>query len=335
MLGLATKIHRLYTSQQKQFHKTYYGNCAVLLYHRITDLSSDPQMLSVSPQNFEAQLVYLKKHHPVLRIDELKFHIEKKKKLPANSVAISFDDGYADNYLEALPLLESKELQAIFYIATATLNTEQEFWWDAIERILLLNENKAAEKEYILLKYAYDLTNLNRERRRRLYEKLLPVFRKLNSVERDKKINELATVFNNVIPRSTYRSLSFQELQQMNNSDSVVIGAHTHTHPSLGALSYNEQLQEIKTSKEILENLLQEKIVHFSFPFGTRADFNTDTISICKSLQFEMVAANHPYIVHKNTNIFQFPRFVVRNWDIDKFKNEARQLVKKYLLFNI
>ena len=98
-------------------------------------------------------------------------------------------------------------------------------------------------------------------------------------------------------------------------------------HPSLGKLTYEQQLDEIKTSKEILENLLSKNVTHFSFPFGTFSDFNDDTIKICKQLNFEMVAANYPYIVHKHSNVLALPRFLVRDWDTTEFENNLRQFL--------
>ncbi len=320
-------LYDFYNQQRKKYHKSYYGNCAVLLYHRVIELKNDPQLLSVSPDNFDQQLKFLKSRYPVLTIEELKYHVEKQKKIPNNSIAITFDDGYADNYLEALPLLEKNQTQALFYIATGTLNTPNEYWWDAIERIILLNSNVSAQKEIQVGREIFDLDIKSKEKRFRLYTKLLPLLRRMDSAKREHKINELATAFNSLEPRESHRALTFDELKKLHASKSAIIGAHTHLHPSLGALTHDQQLQEIKTSKTILEQELRNKIIHFSFPFGTRADFNADTLAICKELEFEMVAANYPYIVHSHSPIFQFPRFLVRNWDIETFKREIKHFL--------
>src|SRR5689334_4536799 len=72
----------------------------ILLYHRVTTLPADPQLLAVSPDNFRAHLKFLKENFPVVRFEDDWSEVKK----PA--VAITFDDGYADNALEALPILE-------------------------------------------------------------------------------------------------------------------------------------------------------------------------------------------------------------------------------------
>ena len=188
------------------------------------------------------------------------------------------------------------------------------------ERILLQNDNTPCAKDYSVANNTFELNNLDREGREKLYEKLLPLFRRMLSSKRENKIVELSQIFDCLTPRSTHRALTFDELRKLSSSKSIVVGAHTHLHPSLAALNYMEQLSEIKTSKEILERELKKTIVHFSFPFGSRKDYNADTLKICKQLNFEMVAANYPQIAHKNSNIFQVPRFLVRDWDEETFK---------------
>jgi peptidoglycan/xylan/chitin deacetylase (PgdA/CDA1 family) len=89
----------------------------VLLYHRVTTLTSDPEMLSVSPDNFRAQMRHLKETVPLVRFEEDWTKVSK----PA--VAITFDDGYADNALEALPILEEVGVPATFFVSTGTIGT--------------------------------------------------------------------------------------------------------------------------------------------------------------------------------------------------------------------
>ncbi|HQV00052.1 MAG TPA: polysaccharide deacetylase family protein [Bacteroidia bacterium] len=295
------------------------GSCLMLLYHRVADLQTDPQQLAVHPQLFNEQMLFLKLNYNVLRIDEVAWHLNTKTKLPDKSVVISFDDGYADNYLEALPILELHHLPAVFYIATATLDTNAEFWWDEMERLLLLSKlPDTAQFEMHGLKLDLNDFEINRYKK---YETVLPILRKTAPEQRQEIINALQQIFGNKT-RATHRALTHYELRQFAKSKYVTIGAHTHNHPSLAALDYNLQLLEVEISKKILEDLLKQRIQHFSYPFGTKQDYNTNTLTICNQLQFKSVAANYPYIIHKNSDIFQLPRFLVRNWQLTAFKQQ-------------
>src|SRR6188474_2397677 len=98
--------------------KNLTGACSVLLYHRVCKLDHDNLLLSVTPDNFFDQVNYLKKYHRILKADEFREIVLQKKKFPPGSVLITFDDGYADNYINALPVLESLDVEAIFFIST-------------------------------------------------------------------------------------------------------------------------------------------------------------------------------------------------------------------------
>lgn len=322
MSTLKTEIAKFYIKQRSKVNLKLHGGCAVLLYHRVTNLETDPQLLSVSPFNFDSQIKILKENYNLISIEEFKYSLLNKKKFRNKSVILTFDDGYADNYLDALPILEKYSAQALFYIATGTLNTSNEYWWDAIERIILLSESQPVSSNYKIADQEFDLQNLNPEKKQKLYESLLPLLRYMNSQKREAIILELSELFQSKVGRASHRAMTFEELQMMSKSHSTVIGAHTHLHPSLGALSHDEQLNEIKASKSILEETLNEKIIHFSYPFGTIHDYNQDTIKICKQLNFELVAANYPSLVNRTSNPYCFPRFLVRDWNVSEFSNQ-------------
>ncbi len=77
----------------------------ILLYHRVTTLQQDPQDLSVTPEHFNSHLAHLATDYNLLDAERFLYHIKNKKRpLPERSVFVTFDDGYAANYLEALPL---------------------------------------------------------------------------------------------------------------------------------------------------------------------------------------------------------------------------------------
>ena len=103
----------------------------VLIYHRVTVLQTDPHLLAVSPENFRAQMQFLKRSVRVVRFEEVWPGMRER------AVAVTFDDGYADNALEALPVLEEVGVPATFFVSTGALGTREEFWWDELERIIL------------------------------------------------------------------------------------------------------------------------------------------------------------------------------------------------------
>ena len=101
----------------------------ILLYHRVDNPSNDPLLLSVSPDVFEQQLKYLKDNFIVVKLSELVEDI-KNKKIDKNKVSITFDDGYEDNLIKALPILEKLNIPATIFVTTKYMGEDGSFYWE-------------------------------------------------------------------------------------------------------------------------------------------------------------------------------------------------------------
>ena len=109
----------------------------ILLYHRVADVECDPQLLCVSPRHLSEHLQVLAAEAIPLSLSELVV-AHHNRMLPRHAVAVTFDDGYADNLHNALPLLEASTTSATVFVATGNLGMEDGYWWDQVEELLLL-----------------------------------------------------------------------------------------------------------------------------------------------------------------------------------------------------
>jgi peptidoglycan/xylan/chitin deacetylase (PgdA/CDA1 family) len=93
----------------------------VLCYHHVADpAGDDPGGLFISPQRFNDQMGYLRKSgfSPVT-LDQIHEHVSDGTALPENPVAVTFDDGYLDNWVYAYPMLRHYEIPATIFVITA------------------------------------------------------------------------------------------------------------------------------------------------------------------------------------------------------------------------
>src|SRR4030095_8087725 len=92
----------------------------ILLYHRVAELDSDPWGLAVSPANFAEQLDVLRDRNCVVAVGEIAAALREKPGRISGKVAITFDDGYADNLFAAKPLIEARQLPATIYMTSGS-----------------------------------------------------------------------------------------------------------------------------------------------------------------------------------------------------------------------
>jgi peptidoglycan/xylan/chitin deacetylase (PgdA/CDA1 family) len=299
------------------------GSCIVLLYHRVRDTNYDPQLLSVSHANFDAQLEYLKKHYNFITVETFNERLRTQRPFKKNSLLITFDDGYADNYHNALPILEKHSLQSVFYIATRNLNSDEIFWWDELDEIFrdesLLNSSVLKElldlrkKSSATALYTFYLDHLKTAASLEARDLLLGQVRRLRHLSKEEK--------------EKHRCLKYSELKNLSESSEAVIGAHTENHLSLGHISHQDQEFEIKRSVVELENLLGKSPTLFSYPYGEKHNYDENCIRICKELGLDHAAANYLGYVDSASDLFSFPRFVVRNDDPETLHKKLKDIL--------
>ena len=100
----------------------------ILLYHRVADVKDDPLLLSVSKSNFRDQVEWLSGKLRIVPLYEMVERIIKGKSLKG-LVSITFDDGYSDNFYNALPILSRISIPATFFVAYGFLGGNR-FYWD-------------------------------------------------------------------------------------------------------------------------------------------------------------------------------------------------------------
>jgi len=104
------------------------GRAVILLYHRVARVTDDPHQLSVTPRHFREHIKYLKNNYEVVSLQTL--HTDFLKGVLRNRVAITFDDGYADNFVHALPILEEYNVPATIFVVAGKIGASESFFWD-------------------------------------------------------------------------------------------------------------------------------------------------------------------------------------------------------------
>lgn len=300
------------------------GKILVLYYHRVNDLKQDFNLLSVNPENFRQQMLFLKNNYDIYRFED---DWEKN----AKGVVVTFDDGYLDNLEYAVPILEELEVPATVFVTTGSLLRSREFWWDELEDILLDGSDIPE-----LLRLEDDLCSC--EWKTDTWAHRINCYRAIHFLMKDCISAEKREIWldnfqkwkgERISKYNVNATLNCKQLRKLAQSKCITIGAHTITHPCLAALHYEEQEKEIIDSIKMIESIIDKKVVCFSYPFGLwERDYSEETMQICQKAGIQKAAATDKGVWTEQCNSLQIPRNCVRNWNLFEFEIEVENFWK-------
>ncbi|MGC2238029.1 MAG: polysaccharide deacetylase family protein [Pyrinomonadaceae bacterium] len=239
----------------------------ILTYHRF---SRDTNPYKISSAEFAAHLEYLSKNNRVLPLSEMIEYLNSGKSLPPNTTAITIDDGYADAFEIAFPLLKKFKMPATVYAVTDFLDEKCWLWTDLMRYILLETKSETVKIEF----GGEDKieSNLSGETQRlETASRINSRLKKLPNERKEAKIKEIAEALNVEIPSlpaKEFAPVSWQQAREM-DAENVKIESHTATHPILTNISPDDLDFELKTSRKRLEEMLNREVRNFCYPNGS------------------------------------------------------------------
>jgi peptidoglycan/xylan/chitin deacetylase (PgdA/CDA1 family) len=267
------------------------GCLTVLSYHRIGnhELSNyDPAVYSATADEFDAQISYLRRRHRVISLEEAIDLLQHSNPRVKSGILLTFDDGYLDNYDIAFPILRAHGVPAVFFLCTTYVGTAIIPWWDHIAYLV-----RRTTKDVIHLDYPstqeFDLT----AGRASALVRILKVFKSPATKEPHRMIAAIENACEVPSPVGSERMfLNWDEATEMLRGG-MSIGSHTHTHNLLAKASYDEQVRELRTSKQILQARLGAKIASLAYPVGGLTAFSRETMDAASVAGFEAAFSNY------------------------------------------
>jgi poly-beta-1,6-N-acetyl-D-glucosamine N-deacetylase len=216
-----------------QFSSIYLNNhplnFRVLAYHTVPDALK-----------FDKQIQYLVSNYNIVDIETLLNSIEKREKLPDNSILITFDDGDFSVYKNGLPVLKKYNLPAVLFIITDLIETSKAFWWKQVEAYY-----KSQDKTYSEARQKVNYLKNISEKERKKYLSTLPGFNQ--------------------------RQLKVKELKEM-SQNGFAIANHTHTHPMINNCTIKEMEAEFDKVQEKFDEWNFSHFNIFAYPNGNWSD---------------------------------------------------------------
>lgn len=318
--------------------KRFTSRGLILMYHRIAEKDVDPFELCVTPKHFVEHLEILRKYANPISLGHFA-RVRMDGEIPDRAVAVTFDDGYASNLHSAKSLLERYHIPATVFVTTGYLEKNQEFWWDDLDRLLLqpgrlpesLRLNIRGTTHHWELGTAVDYTEDDYRRdcdgqsgkvqpgsRLSFYYTVWQQLQPLQDKQRQKALDGILTWTNaKPVVRPSHKVLIPEELFVLEEGGLMEVGAHSVTHPLLPSQLLDFQRNEIQRSKAYLEQVLEHPVTSFAYPFGANTK---ETVALVREAGFTCACSTIEETLWQYSDSFQLPRFEVRNWTGEEFK---------------
>jgi peptidoglycan/xylan/chitin deacetylase (PgdA/CDA1 family) len=248
----------------------------ILFYHRVND-DRDPFFPSTPIDVFERQMRHVARYHRVVTLTQLVDHLASTRPEPV--LAITFDDGYGDNFHNAFPILQRYRLPATIFLTTGSLDSGEPLWFEVLAGAI-----KSTTREFLDLELQSPgrVWLRNDEERLKANKNLFTMLRQMRADERHRCLEKILRQLDS--PNAALRKqmmLAWDDVRLMKNHG-IDFGGHTVTHPYLSRLPADQVAWEVSECKRRIETELQSDVVHFAYPNGRNEDFTAGSKTVLR-----------------------------------------------------
>jgi peptidoglycan/xylan/chitin deacetylase (PgdA/CDA1 family) len=287
-------------------------NLLVLLYHRVSALEYDPYRLAVRPDHFVQHVEHLQ------ALNNVEPLLEWASPSLTPRIAVTFDDGYADNAALAAPLLEEAELPTTWFI-TSDLVGGGRFWWDTLADAFLQTTTPSLEAQLGGEDIWLDMSTA-----RARHQALIFVHRRIKPLPPDEICSELENLLNacgTSAPDLEARAMTVDDLRALAARSGAEIGGHTRTHVQLGGQAEKLQRDQVLGCVTALESMIGRTVRTFAYPFGDPTSIGDLAPRLVAQSGCHLACSTVQGSAGKNSSPYMLPRLTVHDWDGAEFAN--------------
>jgi peptidoglycan/xylan/chitin deacetylase (PgdA/CDA1 family) len=297
------KILGFFVKTNGMFSKLFFsGKGIIFMLHRVLPENERNQFtlnkdLAITPEKLEEYILLFKaKGYSFVSLDEVQAWLEKKTTIRQKFICLTFDDGYRDNLIYGLPILEKHAVPATIYVTNCFPNGTGILWWYIFE----IHAKSAKQLKLNSSKGRFDFSWENNEQAHAQFGKISEAIKSI-------PISELRTVLMEAFGKTALEfeelcrsvSLSWDEIVTLSKHPLITIGAHTLKHISVRQQAITDVENEMRLSKEELESYIGQEVKHFAYPFGGAFDVSIRDLELAQSVGFKTSTLNQA------GNIFQ------------------------------
>ena len=291
---------------------------STLIFHRVVP-EPDPLFPGeVDAAQFDAICSWIKVWFNVLPMEEAVARLSAGT-LPSRAMAVTFDDGYADNASVAMPILQRHGLSATFFIAVGFLDGGR-MWNDSLIEAVRLTPHDAIDLRGLGLGEQMSLSTIGLPVKRQAIATLIAHAKYLAPQDRAGFVDAVVQRSGAQLPG--HLMMSSDEVRALRRGG-MSVGAHTLTHPILARLDDASARREISHSKQQLQDLLGAPVTLFAYPNGRPGeDYLPRHAAMARDCGFTAAASTAWGTAAIGADLFQLPRFTP--WDRTRWRFAMR-----------
>jgi peptidoglycan/xylan/chitin deacetylase (PgdA/CDA1 family) len=249
----------------------------VLMYHRVLPAGADSfsaDSICVTPEAFERQMKFLRRHFRVLSIAELADHLESGRELPSGSCVVTFDDGWRDNFEHALPILREQQVPAVIFVATDFIGGNDCFWQERLSRLLFDGVRGGADARALVAEIAGSalLADSDEAGQRRAIREAVDRLKTLPPAQIERIEARVRDVVSTRGSLGDDRFMDWQQVASLVKGTRVEVGAHGCSHTPLTKLSPERAALELDEAARRVSAAVGVPTTSIGYPNGNYDD---------------------------------------------------------------
>jgi peptidoglycan/xylan/chitin deacetylase (PgdA/CDA1 family) len=289
---------------------------AIILFgHRVTE-DREGFFGGIPPALFERQIRYLSRSYHFVTLSSLVASIYSSRPVQPNSIVLTLDDGFGDNYTNAFPILRKYGVPATIFLCVNSIERGELPW---IQRLGYILQHAKRESVSLGPPVNCSFSLLTEEDRWKAYRVLEELCKSLSLSDLECLITILSKKCAVDLPLD--RMLTWEQIQEMRQHD-IEFGSHTLSHPHMASLPPEQAYKEMAESKQIMEQRLGEPIHHFAFPGGS---YTTELIEMARQIGYTslFVRSTCQYVNTHTTDPFALHRLALADVPVPAIATET------------
>lgn len=298
----------------------YRGRGSILMLHRVCEPRAEPRLgydyIEMSPDFLESAIGFLRdENYEFISLDDVPNYLQKPRK--RRFVALTFDDGYVDNYEIAQPICQKYSVPFAIYVVNNYLSRRNAPWWYFLEDYL-------AEAETLNLEFegrALQFSTRTWKAKKWAFDELAQIFLTCSG-ERTQRLLEQIGGKGGVRACAEKYTMSWEQARQLHASGSVTIGAHSMDHTVLAAQTYEHVCFQIEESKKHIEAELGAPCKHFAYPYGTLMQLGAREVELVQRCGYATATTSRVgniFTQHRE-HLFELPRVYSMRSDLHELQ---------------